>query len=62
MKNNKEKKEEQIHFYEHSIYTSSVDTYDRNSSLYGFGTELFQLETKFVNKWLFSRSITVNKE
>ena len=61
-KKNKGKKDEQIHFYEHSFYTSSVDTYDRNSNLDGFGTEWFQLETKFVNKWLFPRSTEINKE
>ena len=61
-KKTKEKQEEQIHFYEHSFYTSSVDTYDCNSNLDGFGTEWFQLETKFVNKWLFPRSTEINKE
>ena len=49
----RKKTQEKIHLYENSFYTSSIDTYDRNSNLDGFGTEWSQLETKFVNKWLF---------
>ena len=56
------KKKKSKFIYEHSLYTSSADTYNRNSNLDGFGTEWFQLETKFVNKWLFLRLITINKQ
>ena len=52
----------QNHFYEHSFYTSSAETYDRESNLDGFGTEWFQLETKFVNKWLFPRQTITNEQ
>ena len=61
-KKTKKKEEEKIHFYEHSFYTSPVDTYDWNSNLDGFNTEWFQLETKFVNTWLFLRLTTINKQ
>ena len=36
--------------------------YDWNSNLDGFGTEWFQLETKFVNKWLLPRLAAIHKE